>query len=284
MSSIGIITRTKNRPTLLRRALQSVVKQSFANWKLVVVNDGGAAGPVDQLIAELPQSCREKIQVVHHTESKGMEAASNVGLARLQTDYVLIHDDDDSLHPEFCQQTVGYLDNPPHPRVRGVVTGTERVIERVRGDTVRELKRFRYNRELRTVELRRMLAGNVFAPIAFVFSREACEELGGFREDLPVLGDWEYNVRFLQRYEIGVIPEVLAYYHDRDQRSDEGYASSMTSKARLHEFYGSFLRNEWLREDLSNKRPGIGLIASVSPQLISIHEKLRNPLRLLFKW
>lgn len=126
-----------------------------------------------------------------------------------------------------------------------------------------------------------MLAGNFFAPIAFVFSRVVCEELGRFREDLPVLGDWEFNVRFLQKYEIGVIADVLAYYHDREPGKTDAYASSVTGKARLHEFYDTFLRNEWLREDVASGRMGIGLTANIAPALVDIRKKLKNP---LWRW
>src|SRR6056297_895371 len=97
--------RTKDRPILLQRALQSVCHQTLGDWSLAIVNDGGDPRPVDQQVADLPAAHRQRITVLHHPESCGMEAASNAGLQALQSRYVLIHDDDDSLHPDFFART-----------------------------------------------------------------------------------------------------------------------------------------------------------------------------------
>ena len=202
--------RTKDRPILLQRALSSVAEQTFKDWQLVIVNDGGDPGPVETLLAAMDPDTRNKILLVSHPESVGMEAASNAGLENLHTEYVMIHDDDDSLHPDFLLKTTAFLDNPPHPKVKGAITRTTRVIEKFENGKVEILDQFPFHAWAESISLRRMLAQNFFAPICFVFSREACREVGAFREDLPVLGDWDFNVRFLERYEIGIIPEFLA--------------------------------------------------------------------------
>ena len=51
-SRVVVVTRTKDRPVLLRRAMESVLSQSFQDWVHVVVNDGGDPVPVDWLAAE----------------------------------------------------------------------------------------------------------------------------------------------------------------------------------------------------------------------------------------
>lgn len=262
MPKIGAITRTKNRPLLLKRALEGICAQTFDDWSMVIVNDGGESESVEKLVEAVPSDKRARIQIVHNPESLGMEAASNVGLKAQQAKYVMIHDDDDSLHPEFFAKTTAYLDAPLHPSIKGVITHTERIIEEIEGDTVRQIRTYPYNDWLQTISIRRMLAENVFAPISFVFDREACHEVGAFREDLPVLGDWDFNVRFLSHYEIGVIPEKLAYYHDRQSSGNGEYASSVKAKAHLHEFYDNLLRNEWLRDDFEAGRTGKGVIAN----------------------
>jgi glycosyltransferase involved in cell wall biosynthesis len=267
MAKIGIIMRTKNRPILLERALNSVVNQTMGDWELALVNDGGESAPVDRLVEALPKDKQAQIIRINHPESVGMEAASNAGLAKLDSKYAIIHDDDDSLHPEFFQKTSDYLDNPPHPSIKGVVTKTERIIEVIEGEQVRQVRSFGYNDWLQSISLRRMLAENVFAPIAFLFDRKVCMEVGSFREDLPVLGDWDFNVRFLSKYEIGVLPEKLAYYHDRDGNGSDDYFSSIKAKAHLHSMFDNLLRNEWLRKDIEDGRTGRGALANLSLML-----------------
>jgi glycosyltransferase involved in cell wall biosynthesis len=279
MASIGVITRTKNRPLLLARAIKSVTEQTRADWRMVIVNDGGDPGPVDALVAAVADPLRGRITIVHNRESHGMEAASNIGLHALDTRFVMIHDDDDSLHPEFFARTVGYLEAPPHPSVKGVITHTERIMEVIEGDTVRQTRTYPYNDWLTNVSIRRMLAENVFAPIAFVFDRAACHEVGAFREDLPVLGDWDFNVRFLQKYEIGVIREKLAYYHNREDSGEGAYSSSVNAKAHLHAFYDGMLRNEWLRNDIASGRTGVGVFANQTQLLWDLAWDIKQEIR-----
>ena len=65
---VSVITRTKNRPALLRRALHSVAAQKYANVEWVVVNDGGEPGPVDEIIA-LAREQDINVAVVHNGKS-----------------------------------------------------------------------------------------------------------------------------------------------------------------------------------------------------------------------
>jgi glycosyltransferase involved in cell wall biosynthesis len=51
-----------------------------------------------------------ELRVLHHAHSKGMEAASNAGIHASTGEFVVIHDDDDSWHPDFLRETVDYLD------------------------------------------------------------------------------------------------------------------------------------------------------------------------------
>jgi glycosyltransferase involved in cell wall biosynthesis len=87
VTAIGVITRTKNHPLLLSRALDSVLEQTLPDWKLVVVNDGGEPDPVDALVKEREKAFAGRVQVIHHPKSHGMEAASNAGLNALNREW-----------------------------------------------------------------------------------------------------------------------------------------------------------------------------------------------------
>jgi glycosyltransferase involved in cell wall biosynthesis len=60
-----------------------------------------------------------------------MEAASNAGIAACDSDYIVIHDDDDSWCPDFLERTVAFLDGPEGARYGGVATHSH---VRVRGN------------------------------------------------------------------------------------------------------------------------------------------------------
>jgi glycosyltransferase involved in cell wall biosynthesis len=263
--SVAIITRTRNRPALLGRAIESVLEQRFQDWVHVIVNDGGAPAEVDALVARYRDYYAGRLQVIHNPESLGMEAASNVGVRHSQSQYLVIHDDDDTWHPDFLQRCVAYLESPPSTLdtpVAGVVTWSHRIIESFDGSQAKTLKVEPLNTWLKEISLYRLAANNPFPPISFVFSRQALDQLGGFREDLPVLGDWHFHLRFAAQFEIGLIPELLANYHYRDSADAGIYGNTVTAGEDRHRRYDLLLRNDWLRADLQAGQLGLGFLVN----------------------
>lgn len=260
--SVGIVTRTKNRAVLLKRALESVTKQSYNNWYLVVVNDGGACEPVDNLIKSYKKQFGDRIQVVHNPISVGMEAASNIGLNLLDTDYAIIHDDDDTWSPEFLSRMIKILikEQQVLPNIQGIVCYTNRVIETVNGNlvTIEYTEPFNHWIPAGLISLDRMLFENMFPPISFIFSLKICKELGGFNEMLPVLGDWDFHIRFLLKNDIWVLPEPMAFYHHRPS-ADGVLGNSVIAGLDKHRLYRSLLTNKWLRDDLNGNGNGLGI-------------------------
>ncbi|MEM7567183.1 MAG: glycosyltransferase, partial [Pseudomonadota bacterium] len=249
MPTVAIITRTKNRPLLLRRAAESVARQTYPNLVWVVVNDGGDEAPVRETIAASGVD-RRRIALVSNARSLGMEAASNAGIARSESDYLLIHDDDDALHPEFLARTVGFLEGEG-AHYGGAITHSVYVSEEIRDGAVIEHDRSGYQDWVRSVHFAEMAVGNFFPPVAFLYRRSVLEDIGGYNEALPVLGDWYFNLAFLLRSDIGVIPSPLAYYHHRD-RGDASrfgvYANSVIGGVSKHEEYQPILRNGFARQ------------------------------------
>ena len=253
---VAVVTRTKNRPLLLRRAARSVADQTLESFLWTVVNDGGDAEEAAAVMRGTDIDPR-RMQLVSHDRSQGMEAASNAGIAACDSDYVVIHDDDDSWSPEFLQRTVAFLDSPAGARYGGVVTHSVYVSEEIRGDSVIEHQRRPYNDWVRNVQLSEMACGNFFPPIAFVFRRSVWDRVGGFNEALPVLGDWFFNMEVLLEDDIAVLPEALAYYHHRDRGNVAAgsYANSVIGGVSKHEEFAAVARNTFLRRH--GERAGI---------------------------
>ncbi len=205
---VAIITRTKNRSVLLRRAIENIQTQTYQHWIHIIVNDGGDPKTVDALVAEFLPRYDNKVKVIHNPISLGMEAASNIGIRASSSDYIVIHDDDDSWQSTFLERCVEFIDNPPsvlNTPVAGVVNYSMRVLEEIHGNEVRVLSTEPFNTWMTGISLYRLAASNTFPPISFVFSRTAMEEIGLFREDLPVLGDWDFHLRFCANSEIGLM-------------------------------------------------------------------------------
>ncbi|WP_168732941.1 glycosyltransferase [Aliigemmobacter aestuarii] len=250
--SVAIVTRTKNRPLLFRRAAASVAAQTYRNYRWVVVNDGGDVEPVRAIIGKSGVDPR-LITLVSNPQSVGMEAASNMGVRAVDTEYVVIHDDDDAWEPDFLAASVSFLKSPraAAARFEGVLSRAWRVSEQIVGDRVVIHKTEPYMTWVSEVSLAQMAVGNFFAPISFLYRRSVYDAIGGYDESLPVLGDWRFNLDFLLRANIGFLDRYLAYYHHRDMgdsSKDGVYANSVVGGQSLHAQYFSVVTNGILRD------------------------------------
>lgn len=243
---VAVITRTMDRPIFLSRALDSVARQTFQDYTHVVVSDGGDVEAVRAAILR-SNADHARIRLVDAIVNRGMEAASNLAIRSCESDYIVIHDDDDTWEPTFLQKTVSFMDGPNGKLYGGVITRSTYCSEEVTPTGVVVRARSSYNDAIENVHLAEMAIGNCFPPISFLFRRAMWEKLDGFNEEYPVLGDWDFNLRFLIEADIAVIGELLANYHHRDRGNITAFGNSVIAARDKHAEYSSIVRNNFVR-------------------------------------
>lgn len=208
-----IVMRTRWRPHVLSRGLRSVLCQTYRNWFLQIVNDGGPRGVVERAVAPYRHLFEGRIGILHHERCLGMEAASNAGIAAAPGDFIAIHDDDDTWNPEFLERMVSWLHDAGcqavacRSRIVGETWKTQECVRRWTTD---------FGPWISRITATDLAASNLFPPIAFLFRRSLYEEAGPYHEGLPALGDWLFNRRVAARHVIDVLPESLANWHRRE--------------------------------------------------------------------
>lgn len=251
---VAVVVRTKNRSMLLTRALADIFGQTFQDLAVVVVNDGGDPAPVDAIAGAYAHLPAGKLTVIHHGQSAGMEAASNAGIRATQSDYMVIHDDDDRWHPDFLLRTVEHLD--AHPDVRGVSVRTEIVYEEISAGRILQTGSQPWCAELASITLSDMMTSNRMVPISFLYRRAVHETVGYYDEDLDAVGDWEFYLRFLSHYGIDLLhDEPLAYWCQRPSL-DGDMGNSVIAAAEDHERFDRHVRDHHLRHEI--RQGGLG--------------------------
>ncbi|TWB43450.1 glycosyl transferase family 2 [Nitrospirillum pindoramense] len=281
---VAILTRTKNRPILLARAFASIIAQTHQNWHLYLVNDGGDPAQVNELVETYETAFAGRLTVIHHERSLGMEAASNAGLSIAQGDFIVVHDDDDSWHPEFLEITTKHLNAPSNHKYAAVLTNCYVVNERIENDRVLEQDRTVWSYWQPQVDLATMLTRNISPPICLLVRKAIADLIGPFNATLPVLGDWDYNLRILTVGDIATIPEPLAYYHHRVQTDTGLYGNSVRAGVNQHQLYDTLYRNSLVRP-LLQKEPGyIGLLHILLRQADGKHSQTIDLLKQQDTW
>ncbi|MEW5740597.1 MAG: glycosyltransferase [Myxococcota bacterium] len=289
---VAIITRTKDRPRFLERAVESVLAQRVRDWVHVIVNDGGERGGVDRIVERAASRYEGRAQVVHHERAVGRGGAANAGAAASRSTLIVFHDDDDTWAPDFLEKAVGAWRSSG---AKGVVSRSERVIERLEGDRLVEVRREPFFPDLEAVSLPQLARDNCFVNLAFLMERAAFEAAGPFDAELPVYEDWDFNLRFLLKHDVHVVPEVLARYHHREAPRGAASNSFAQERARVAAARARLV-NRWLR---NRDTQAVGLLVALGPTLDAVDgvrervDKLFNllhgvrrrfPLRQLESW
>jgi len=264
MPPVSIVVRTKDRPGFLTRALTDITAQTFGDWEVIVVNDGGAGDAVRARVDAHPSA--ERVRVIDTETPGGRCAAANAGVRAATGEYLVLHDDDDLWHPEFLARTTDALG--AHPVDAGVMVATEILYERPEGSGWVETQRTPYWHGMSAVSFTSLLEVNRAVPISFLYRRSLHDEVGPYDETLEAVEDWDFYLRVTARHPIAFLGGTpLAYWPQRPTVTGAN-GNSMFELASEHERDDHAVRDRALREWVAENGPGLPLyIASVEKRL-----------------
>lgn len=252
---VGIVVRTVDRPEFLARALADIAAQSYTDWSVVVVNDGGDRPTLDAVVAA--SAIADRVTVQESRDPKGRCAAANTGVDALDTEFVVVHDDDDLWHPAFLTRTVTWLD--AHPDDSGVGVATAIVYEERRGGRWVETSRVPFWEGLEALRFVDLLEINRAVPISLLYRRHLHDEVGSYDESLEAVEDWEFYLRVLARGTLGFIGgEPLAFWTQRPGVSGAD-GNSMYALVHVHERDDAAVRERELKSWVAANGAGLPL-------------------------
>jgi glycosyltransferase involved in cell wall biosynthesis len=107
---VSIIIPTYNRASLLIAiSVNSVLKQKYQNWELIIVDDGSTDN-TKELILKLIEDNPDKNIRYYYQGNKGQGAARNLGIKKSNGNYILCLDSDDYLLPEMIEIILNNFD------------------------------------------------------------------------------------------------------------------------------------------------------------------------------
>ncbi len=95
--AISVIMPAHGRPDKVRRAVSSVLEQTFDDWELLIVDDA-SPDPLAEALGELVRDSR--VRVICHRTNRGGSAARNTGILAATAKTIALLDSDDRWLPE----------------------------------------------------------------------------------------------------------------------------------------------------------------------------------------
>ncbi len=192
---VSIVMPTFNRANLIGRAIESVLKQTYTGWELIIVDDGssdGTFGAVDKYI-----TAHENIRYLRHSNRK-TPLATNAGIMASCGRFITFLGSDDEYKPEHIQLRMDIFEGENSPAfIHGGV-------EIIGHPYVKD--KYDLSREIHISEC--AVGGTFFA------RREVFFELGGFR-DLNYSDDSDFFERVANKFNVLKVDfPTYIYYRD----------------------------------------------------------------------
>lgn len=269
--AISVVTRTKGRLAFLRRCIESVQKQSFRDFVHVIYSDGEPLEPVRQLLLQLDGAgaiAADAIVVLQGgAESLGIEGAGNAAMQAVESEYAIFLDDDDTWQPDTLSELHGSIAASQRLAAIGAVCRANVVQERLLEDNrLEKVSDYVFNPTLSYILIADLVQGNLFPPNSFLFRVDVWREIGGSRPELHALGDWDFNIRYLMKGEVEVVPKPLANWHIRvNAAGTQSMTAGGMGSLGLHGRYRVMLRNQYLRDAAAGKMdPQIAILMQIA--------------------
>lgn len=186
---ISIIVPTYNHGNALLRTLQSIQAQTYANWELIIVDDGSTDN-TKSLVRDWQSTVSQEQKITYHyQENSGAPTARNRGAAEASGQYLLFCDADIIMAPTMLEELLGALRN--HPEASYAYSDFRFGWKRFRGRPF-DTSALRFMNYIHTTTLIRR------------------EVFSGFDESLPRFQDWDLWLTMTEAGHQGLwVPKLL---------------------------------------------------------------------------
>lgn len=236
---ISVIIPTYNRAHIISRAIDSVLKQTYSNWELIIVDDG-SEDDTEEVVRRITKKNKGKI-FYFKQQNKGVSAARNLGIRKANGDYISFLDSDDEFLPKKLAIQVQKMEESG---VDLSLTGEYQILE--------EKKQV-----LETVDEDFSLTSESFiqsfiSHSASLIMVKANKDLF-FNEEMPAMEDTDFMLRALSIGRVLVIKEALLKRYKT--LGENRLSCNNTSKITGYKIMLSNLKEDIydLSEDSSNK-------------------------------
>jgi glycosyltransferase involved in cell wall biosynthesis len=213
---VSVIVPVYNAETTLPDTIDSIQRQTFQNFELIVIDDGSTDGTLDWV-----RSVRDPRLQVFSYANGGISVARNRGIERSRAEFISFIDSDDLWTPDKLALQLQALRQQPQAALAYSLTAF-----------VDQHGEFLFAKDESCCE------GDVYAELlrhCFVASgsnilvRKSCAlAVGGFDTAIPAAGDWEFCLRVASRWQFAVVPRYQILYRISEhamsanaQRSEE---------------------------------------------------------------
>jgi glycosyltransferase involved in cell wall biosynthesis len=231
---VSVIVPVFNRSSVIARALDSIVNQTYQYWEALVVDDSSTDDTISVIRKYAGSDSR--IRLIQHDQNRGAQAARNTGIHVAEGRWIAFLDSDDLLLPNSLEDRIRmaiekgvavvhsecYVLEPgdAEPRPMGIPP--------LHGQVYKELLRER----------------NPVFP-GLLVSKEALVRIDYLDEEIVSFQEWDTTIRLAKYYEFAFVsrPTFVYYYDTLDAISRDPIRTAKGYEQVLRKHRWSILRH-----------------------------------------
>lgn len=194
---VSVIMPVYNGEQFLKLAIESILKQTYKNFELIIVNDNSTDN--SQVIVEEFKKVDDRIKLINNEKNLKLPSSLNVGFKASTGDYLTWTSDDNMLFPNMLDKLVVELNNGASFVYANMDyidrNGNKMPIQTDRGNDI----------------WRENVVG-----ACFMYTREVYEKVGEYDKNAFLVEDYDYWLRVALNYRLSHINEVLYSYRIHD--------------------------------------------------------------------
>lgn len=196
---VSVIIPVYNRESTIMRSINSVLKQTYTNIEVIIVDDCST----DSTVNVVNECSDERLRVFRLTKNQGANIARNIGIREAKGEYIAFQDSDDEWLEKKLEKQLSYIhetnvqalycpyilyDEEKTSMVPEEYLDMDRC-EKCLADTLREK--------------------NVIGTPTLIVCKDVFSEVGLFDEEMKRLQDYEFVIRLAKSVKIGYVNEPL---------------------------------------------------------------------------
>lgn len=220
---VSVIMGVHNGMPYLKEAVESILKQTYKNFELIIVEDAST----DKTWEYLNKLRGKKIKLLRNKKNLGLARSLNKALSFAKGEYIARMDADDISLPSRLTEQLKFMMNNKNIDI----CGTWAAIVNEDGKRVAKAHYPKKDKEIKQV----LKWTTPLIHPTWVVNRKVFHELNGYKEYWDFVEDYEFLLR-AKKYQMANIPKELLFWRSQ---------SSRRSEKDIHEMYVKSLRLKW---------------------------------------
>ncbi len=197
---ISVIIPAYNAHGTIGASIQSVLDQSFTDIEILIVDDCST----DDTLKVIKTFENPRIKIIEHTQNKGASAARNTAIKQSQGKYLALLDSDDIWHKDKLKKQYAYM-YKEHTR-ETPASCTSFSVRRMNGKLTNRLLSSEKSWREELLTICSVSPGSTMMARRDLFFDP---DIGLFNEHYSRLEDWDWLLKYVSKYKLGILEDVL---------------------------------------------------------------------------